>query len=464
MQFSELGLNDLILSAVAKQGYTKATPIQAQAIPAILAGQDLFAAAQTGTGKTAAFTLPLLQSLLPFANNSVSPARHPLRALILTPTRELADQVAENVRAYSVDTTLRSAVVFGGVDIQPQITALRAGVELLIATPGRLLDHVQQKTLNLATVQFLVLDEADRMLDMGFMPDILRILPMLVQRQQTLLFSATFAPEIKRLAKDFMRNPQVIEVARQNSTNEMVEQRIYSVASAEKRKLLSQLVRGEGWTQVLVFTRTRLGADRLARELLRDGLKVEAIHGDRSQQARMQALELFKQGSLQILVATDIAARGLDINELPFVVNFDLPTTPEDYVHRIGRTGRGGKTGIAVSLVAPEERASLEAIEKLIAKKLPLLDVPNFKPVDRLSRQDSASQRARSNQTREDVHENTTSLPRADRDWMVKDEHHIPIKLSARKSLPSLDLLHKHQLGRKQSEIPALFLPKNNVE
>jgi ATP-dependent RNA helicase RhlE len=380
MQFSDLGLSEEILRAVAEQGYTEPTPIQQKAIPPILLGKDVMGAAQTGTGKTAGFTLPLLQRLRHHGNTSVSPARHPVRALILTPTRELAAQVFDSVRAYSKFMPLRSAVVFGGVDIDPQIKDLRAGVEILVATPGRLLDHVSQKTVMLNHVEFLVLDEADRMLDMGFMPDIRRILSLLQPRRQNLLFSATFSDEIRRLADGLLNQPVLVEVARRNSVTETVTHAVYRVPEARKRDLLAKLVNGRDMRQVLVFVRTRLGANRLAHQLVRDGLDTTAIHSNRTQQERMEALQAFKDGKVRLLVATDIAARGLDIEQLPCVINYELPHTPEDYVHRIGRTGRAGASGEAISLVCDAENEYLERIEKLLKAKIAVHTLEGFDP------------------------------------------------------------------------------------
>ncbi|KDR40728.1 DEAD/DEAH box helicase [Caballeronia glathei] len=368
--FDQFGLSADILKAVTESGYTIPTPIQAQAIPVVLAGRDVMGAAQTGTGKTASFSLPIIQRLLPSANTSASPARHPVRALILTPTRELADQVAANVQAYSKHTPLRSTVVFGGVDMNPQSEALRRGVEILIATPGRLLDHVQQKTLNLGQVQMLVLDEADRMLDMGFLPDLQRILNLLPKERQTLLFSATFSGEIKKLAATYLRNPQTIEVARSNSTATNVRQIVFEVHESDKSGAVAQLIRERGLKQVIVFCNSKIGASRLSRVLERDGIIATAIHGDRTQGERMQALDAFKRGEIEALVATDVAARGLDIVELPAVINFDLPFNAEDYVHRIGRTGRAGASGDALSLCSANEKKQLADIEKLIKRPL----------------------------------------------------------------------------------------------
>ncbi len=367
-----------LLRAVAEQGYTQPTPIQAQAIPVVLAGRDLLGAAQTGTGKTAGFALPLLQRLSGGANASHSPARHPVRALIVTPTRELAAQVEESVRTYGKYTSLKSALVYGGVGMQPQVDALRRGVDILVATPGRLLDHVQQKTVDLRQVQILVLDEGDRMLDMGFIHDIRRILALLPAQRQNLLFSATFPEEIRKLAASFMRNPATVEVARRNTPAELVAQVAHPVQADQKRSLLAHLVKSNDWRQVLVFVRTKHGANRLAQQLLREGIEADAIHGNKAQNARTRTLAQFKAGSLRVLVATDIAARGLDIEALPHVVNYDMPHVAEDYVHRIGRTGRAGVEGEAVSLVSPEERPLLAAIERLMNRKVESRTVTGF--------------------------------------------------------------------------------------
>lgn len=370
MQFSELGLAEELLRAVADEGYKEPTPIQEKAIPPILLGKDVMGAAQTGTGKTAGFTLPLLHRLKPFANTSMSPARHPVRALILTPTRELAAQVFDSVRTYGRHIPLRSAVVFGGIDIDPQIKELRAGVEVLVATPGRLLDHVQQKTVQLNQVEILVLDEADRMLDMGFLPDLKRILALIPAKRQSLLFSATFSEEIRKLADGILSSPVLVEVARRNAITETVTHAVYRVPEARKRDLLAQLIAKRDLRQVLVFVRTRFGANRLAHQLVRDGIDATAIHSNRTQSERMEALAAFKEGKVRVLVATDIAARGLDIEQLPCVINYELPHTPEDYVHRIGRTGRAGQSGEAISLVCDSEREFLERIERLLKSKI----------------------------------------------------------------------------------------------
>jgi ATP-dependent RNA helicase RhlE len=376
--FAELGLRPELLKAVDEQGYTEPTPIQVQAIPHVLAGRDVMGGAQTGTGKTAGFTLPLLQRLAPHANTSVSPARHPVRALILAPTRELAAQVEDSVRSYGKYVPLRSAVIFGGVPMEPQTESLRRGVEILVATPGRLLDHVQQKMLSLGQVETFVLDEADRMLDMGFIPDVRRIIALLTGRKQNLLFSATLSDEIRQLARSFLRDPVVVQVAPKHATAELVTHVVHPVPRERKRELLVHLIKARGMKQALVFVGTRIGANRLAYQLNRDGVHAAAIHGDRSQVERMQALDDFKLGKVGVLVATDVAARGLDIEELPFVVNFELPNSPEDYVHRIGRTGRAGSTGTALSLVCPAEHERLAEIEKTIRLRIPREIVVGF--------------------------------------------------------------------------------------
>jgi ATP-dependent RNA helicase RhlE len=380
VRFQDFGLSESILRALADQGYVHPTPIQAEAIPVVLQGRDMMGAAQTGTGKTAGFSLPIIQLLLAQANTSASPARHPVRALILTPTRELADQVADNVKAYSRHTPLRSTVVFGGVDMGPQETALRGGVEIVIATPGRLLDHVQQKTVNLSQTQILVMDEADRMLDMGFLPDLQRIINLLPKERQNLMFSATFSPEIKKLANSFLKNPLTIEVARSNATADNVTQVLYKVDEETKNEALAHIIRERNLKQVIVFSNTKIGASRLSRHLEKEGVNAAAIHGDKSQAERMAALEAFKQGSVEVLVATDVAARGLDIAELPCVINFDLPYNPEDYVHRIGRTGRAGASGDAISLFTDKEARQLADIEKMIKHTIARLTLAGFTP------------------------------------------------------------------------------------
>ena len=379
MSFTSLGLGDNIVRAVTEHGYTIPTPIQAQAIPAVLQGGDLLAGAQTGTGKTAGFTLPILQRLSQNAPSEKT-ARRAIRALILTPTRELAAQVEESVRTYGKYVKLTSTVIFGGVGINPQIKLLQHGVDILVATPGRLLDHMQQGTVKLDKIEILVLDEADRMLDMGFIRDIKKVLAALPPKRQNLLFSATFSDEIKALADGLLNNPAMIEVARRNATSEIVAQKVHPVDRDRKHPLLSHLIRANNWTQVLVFTRTKHGANKLVEQLGRDGITGMAIHGNKSQTARTKALAEFKDGKLQVLVATDIAARGIDIDQLPHVVNYDLPNVPEDYVHRIGRTGRAGASGEAVSLVCVDERDMLHDIERLIKREIPVEVIAGFEP------------------------------------------------------------------------------------
>ncbi len=372
--FAELGLRPEILRAVAEAGYTTPTPIQLQAIPLILEGLDVMGGAQTGTGKTAGFALPILQKLLPLANTSPSPARHPVRALILTPTRELAIQVEEAIATYGKYTGLRSTVVYGGVDIRQQLPTVRGGVEILVATPGRLLDHIEQKSVYLGQVEIFVLDEADRMLDMGFIPDIKRIMALLpaTAKRQNLLFSATFSNEIKKLADQLLNAPRLIEVARRNTTAETVSQSVYKVSAERKRALLAHIVTSRDLWQVLCFVRTKHGASRLARQLEKDGLKTTAIHGDKSQPARLEALDDFKAAKVQVMVATDVAARGLDIDDLPLVINYELPYVPEDYIHRIGRTGRAGASGEAISFCSPDEERLLTEIERMLKRSIPV--------------------------------------------------------------------------------------------
>jgi len=380
--FADFGLDPLIQKAVSEQGYTSPTPIQAQAIPHVLLGQDLMGAAQTGTGKTAAFVLPIIQRILRHASNSASPARHPIRALVLTPTRELAVQVAENAANYSRHTDLRSAVVYGGVDMKEQVATLRGGIEILIATPGRLLDHIGSKVANLSQVELLVLDEADRMLDMGFLPDLQRIINLIPAQRQTLLFSATFSPEIKKLAQSYLRNPVTVEVARQNAAADTVHQVIHMVRSGDKEKAIVKILASrteQGLSrQCIIFTNSRMGCARLARALERDGIKAGAIHGDKSQGERTLTLDAFKSGAIEALVATDVAARGLDIPAMPCVINHELPFNAEDFIHRIGRTGRAGSTGDAIALVDESEKRLLDDIEKLMKRKLEIMPLPNI--------------------------------------------------------------------------------------
>lgn len=378
MSFSTLGLSDEIVRAVTARGYTEPTPVQMQAIPAILLGNDLLAGAQTGTGKTAGFTLPILQRLS--AKQDGMPSRSRIRSLILTPTRELAAQVEESVREYGKYLNLTSMVIFGGVSMHAQIQRLKSRVDILVATPGRLLDHVQQRTIDLSHIEILVLDEADRMLDMGFIRDIRRIIALLPKQRQNLLFSATFSNEIKALAQGILTQPVMIEVERRAATADLIGQKVYQVARDKKHDLLTHLIKQQNWFQVLVFTRTKHGADRLSKQLTQDGIPALAIHGNKSQMARTRTLAKFKSGDLQVLVATDIAARGIDITDLPHVVNFDLPHVPEDYVHRIGRTGRAGAAGEAVSLVCIDEHKLLVGIERLMKRSIPQEVVAGFEP------------------------------------------------------------------------------------
>lgn len=376
MSFNTLGLSAELLRAVADNGYTQPTPIQQQIIPAILAGRDCLAGAQTGTGKTAGFTLPLLHKL----NERHGNKRRAIRALILVPTRELAAQVQNSVRTYGKHLSLRSLAIVGGASMRTQIDKLRRGVDILVATPGRLLDHIRQRTVDLSQVKFFVLDEADRMLDMGFIGDVRKIFPLLSKERQSLLFSATFSREIKALANDLLLSPVVVELSKQNLAAETVKQTVYNVDRSRKRALLSFLIGSNNWRQVLVFTRTKYGADRLSEQLEKDGLRSMAIHGDKRQSARARALELFKLGKVRVLVATDVAARGLDIDQLPHVVNFDLPNLPENYVHRIGRTGRAGHEGEALSLMSADEQKLLIDIERLLKRNIEKITVKGFEP------------------------------------------------------------------------------------
>jgi ATP-dependent RNA helicase RhlE len=380
MSFDTLGLAEPLLRAVAEYGYTTPTPIQLQAIPAVLSGGDVMGGAQTGTGKTAGFVLPMLHRLMAQPAVRDAKGKLPIRALILTPTRELAAQVEESVRTYGKHSKLTSMVMFGGVGMQPQIDKLRRGVDILVATPGRLLDHHQQRTLDLSHVQIFVLDEADRMLDMGFVHDIKKVLAVLPPKKQSLLFSATFSDEIKALADRLLNAPVLIEVARRNQTAETIAQKVHPVGREKKKDLLVHLIKSNDWDQVLVFTRMKHGANRLVEHLLKENISAMAIHGNKSQTARTKALAEFKTGDLTVLVATDIAARGIDIDMLPHVVNYELPNVPEDYVHRIGRTGRAGAKGEAVSLVCVDENGFLRDIERLIKREIPKEIVPGFEP------------------------------------------------------------------------------------
>ncbi|MFO8025455.1 DEAD/DEAH box helicase [Thiohalophilus sp.] len=375
MSFSNLGLNAELLSAIADQGYSAPTDIQTRAIPTILAGHDILAGAQTGTGKTAAFTLPLLQRL-----SAAKPASRHIRVLMVAPTRELAQQVADSVRTYGRHLPLRSAVVYGGMPIGKQIKQLKEGVDLLIATPGRLLDLVNRRSVDLSRVESVVLDEADRMLDMGFLPAIEQVFKLIPAERQTLLLSATFSDAIKKMSARFLNKPEYIQVAEANSASLNIDQSFYWVDSPRKRELLSHMIDGGDWQQLLVFTRTKRGADRLAKQLQADGVSATAIHGDKTQNARTRALRDFKHNKVTALIATDVAARGLDIDHLPLVINFDLPDNPEDYLHRIGRTGRGGKSGTAISLVGSDERGRVSSIQRLLKTKIPGKTMTGFEP------------------------------------------------------------------------------------
>jgi ATP-dependent RNA helicase RhlE len=380
LTFDNLGLSADLLATVAREGYTEPTPVQSAAIPHIIAGRDVLAAAQTGTGKTAAFVLPILERLKGHANAGFSPARHPVRVLILTPTRELAVQVADATKAYSRGTGLRSAVVYGGTRIDPEIKVLWHGVEILVATPGRLMDHIAQRNVNLTQVEVLVLDEADRMLDMGFIPDVRKIAALMPTQRQTLMFSATFSDEIRRLAKEFQQDPAIVEVAARNSVADNLTQVLYPVDDDRKADLLLHLILRDKMEQVLVFTRSKIGASQLASYLDRRGVSTTAIHGDRSQTERTRALEAFRGRFVKVLVATDVASRGLDIADLPYVVNYELPFEPQDYIHRIGRTGRAGASGVAISLVSPSEVEELRAVQRLLRKSIPCQVVEEFLP------------------------------------------------------------------------------------
>lgn len=427
MTFDNLGLSADLLRAVADSGYTEPTPIQQQAIPAILQGQDVFASAQTGTGKTAGFTLPLLQLL--DTTNPNKGYRTP-RALILTPTRELADQVNDSVKTYAKYLSLRSAVVYGGVGIVPQIQMLRRGIDILVATPGRLLDHMGQKTVDLSQIEILVLDECDRMLDMGFIHDIRKILAKLPPSRQTLMFSATFSKPIQQLANTLLKSPTQIEVARRNTAAEQVEQVVHPVDRQRKRELLSYMIGFHNWQQVLVFTRTKHGANRLAEQLAQDGLKSTAIHGNKTQAARTRALQDFKQGKVRVLVATDVASRGLDIDQLPHVVNFELPNVPEDYVHRIGRTGRAGNVGRAVSLVCEDEYPLLKDIERLLKQTLVSSVIPGYEPTSIISSQTDKPTPQQGTQHRSNrAQSQTVSTPtRSQKPALPSRDHAVPLR------------------------------------
>jgi ATP-dependent RNA helicase RhlE len=464
--FDALGLRPEILRAVAEAGYTTPTPIQAQAIPLILSGRDVMGGAQTGTGKTAGFALPILHKLAPTANASPSPARHPVRALIITPTRELAIQVEESIRTYGKYTNLRSTVVFGGVDIKQQLPIVRGGVEILVATPGRLLDHVEQKSVYLGQVEILVLDEADRMLDMGFIPDIKRIMALLpaAARRQNLLFSATFSDEIKKLADALLNEPQLIEVARRNTAAETVAQSVYKVSADQKRALLKHIVTSRDLWQVLCFVRTKHGASRLARQLEKDGLQTTAIHGDKSQAARLEALDEFKDAKVQVMVATDVAARGLDIDDLPLVVNYELPHVPEDYIHRIGRTGRAGAAGEAVSFCAPDEEKYLADIERLLKRRIPVAIAGGISAEPRSHREPRTA-----HAPRDDRRQRSHAAPQAraiPRDQPPPRQAQAPREPRPQQAHAALTTPHAapRQWHRKAKPVPALLMKRRLPE
>ncbi len=422
--FSSLGLGKEIVDALTAQGYETPTPIQAAAIPKALAGHDLLAAAQTGTGKTAAFMLPSLERLKRYATPSTSPAMHPVRMLVLTPTRELADQIDQNVQAYIKNLPLRHTVLFGGVNMDAQTKDLRAGCEIVVATVGRLLDHVKQKNINFNKVEIVVLDEADRMLDMGFIDDIRSIMQMLPKQRQTLLFSATFAPPIRKLAQDFMKSPEQVEVAAQNTANANVEQHVIAVDTVRKRNLLERLIVDLNMNQVIVFCKTKQSVDQVTRDLVRREIAAQAIHGDKSQQTRLETLSAFKEGKLRVLVATDVAARGLDIAELPFVINYELPTQAEDYVHRIGRTGRAGADGVAISLMDEHEQKMFEAIKALTGSEVEVERIEGFEPrwwTDENGATEAAPQERAARQTRERPAARDNRTAREERDSSRKD-------------------------------------------
>ncbi|MFI0458644.1 MAG: ATP-dependent RNA helicase RhlE [Candidatus Thiodiazotropha endolucinida] len=470
MSFENLGLSAELLRAINDQGYTEPTPIQRKAIPVILTGRDVMAGAQTGTGKTAGFTLPLLQRL---AKQPSHNGQRPVRALVLTPTRELAAQVGDSVQTYGRHTSLRSAVIFGGVKINPQIDKLRRGVDILIATPGRLLDHAGQQTVDLSQIEILVLDEADRMLDMGFIHDIRKVLALLPDnnKRQNLLFSATFSNDIKKLADRLLEHPELIEVARRNTTAEKIKQVVHPVDKRRKREMLSHMIGSQNWRQVLVFTRTKHGANRLAQQLEKDGLSASAIHGNKSQGARTRALAGFKNGELRVLVATDIAARGLDIDQLPHVVNYELPNVPEDYVHRIGRTGRAGNEGEAISLVCVDEHKLLKDIERLLKREIPEIVVegyepdPNIKaePIQKRANGHDRIQNRKPNGNKNRVNTNKKRSVNKTRqsDARIDAEKQSPTKATHKhkrsKQNESQSSTHRHSRVKRSKEVAALL-------
>jgi ATP-dependent RNA helicase RhlE len=439
--FSNLSLAEPLARAVAEMGYETMTPIQEQAIPVVLQGKDVMGAAQTGTGKTAAFALPLLQRMMKHENASTSPARHPVRALVLLPTRELAIQVAEQVKLYAKYTNLNSAVVFGGMDMKPQTLELKKGVEVLVATPGRLLDHIEAKNTVLNQVEYVVLDEADRMLDIGFLPDLQRILSYLPKQRITLLFSATFSPEIKRLASSYLQDPVTIEVARSNAAASTVEQHFYSVSADDKRRALHQILKQRDMKQAFVFVNSKLGCARLARSLEREGLKTTALHGDKSQDERLKALDSFKKGEVDLLVCTDVAARGLDIKDVPAVFNFDVPFNAEDYVHRIGRTGRAGASGLAVSFVASSDVRLVTDIEKLLKTKIELEPLEFDEDRPRISEQGRINDGRRMYRESDGATPEASSEFRAPRERIERRERreHTPYRQAAAPRDPFFD-------------------------
>ncbi|MEJ2803228.1 DEAD/DEAH box helicase [Comamonadaceae bacterium PP-2] len=475
--FSSLGLAEPISRAVSEMGYASMTPIQAQAIPVVLTGKDVMGAAQTGTGKTAAFSLPLLQKLMRHENASTSPARHPVRALVLLPTRELADQVAQQIKLYAQYTQLRCAVVFGGMDMKPQTAELKRGVEVLVATPGRLLDHIEAKNAVLNQVEYVVLDEADRMLDIGFLPDLQRILSHLPKQRTTLLFSATFSPEIKRLAGSYLQDPVVIEVARPNATASTVSQHFYRVGDDDKRRALVQLLRDRQVKQAFVFVNSKLGCARLARALEHDGLKATALHGDKSQDERLKALEAFKSGAVDLLVATDVAARGLDIKDVPAVFNFDLPFNSEDYVHRIGRTGRAGASGLAISFVGDRDQRNVADLEKMLKSKIEIEAVEfeehrprrgHYNDGQRHRREDEALQAQPARQRERAVNQPYPAQPSRSRDPFFDRPYEA--SAAAAEQAPAWDPAAKSgngssrpAPGKNRKKVAALFRPATSA-
>lgn len=464
--FTQIPFAPTLLRAITEMGYEHMTPIQAQAIPVVLAGQDVMGAAQTGTGKTAAFSLPLLQRLIPHENSSTSPARHPVRALVLLPTRELADQVAQQISQYAQHTKLASAVVFGGIDIRPQAAQLKKGVEILVATPGRLLDHIEAKNVVLNQVEYVVLDEADRMLDIGFLPDLERILSYLPKERTTLLFSATFSPEIKRLAGSYLQNPTTIEVARPNETAATVEQRFYGASDeSQKRQIISAVLEERGIKQAFIFCNSKLGCARLTRALERDGYRCAALHGNKNQDERLKALEAFKQSDVDLLVCTDVAARGLDIKDLPVVFNYDVPFNPEDYVHRIGRTGRAGASGLAVTIVGTSDTRAVQEISKLIKTEIKVLSASELAYFEMRSVRESRDSREGrdsrisrgSRQGRRSGLSFPAALPSVPLDPFFSRPYEAAVQSSS--SAAGTSSSHKQQDKQEKRKIAALLMP-----